>query len=506
MQMSLFSNKWLVSNYTAPEKMKLLRYGVNVKLKGTTIVLEDNIFNRILLDLKLDEFSSKENIDMSKLSQYTRDYQAIDIENMIKNKQTLNQNKPGYGKTFETIEYCRLNDLKRIMIICPKSVIQQWKDQFIKWWPEVAQYFVDVPSMYAERQIFVTNYEQLRNIPKWQKCKMFIWDIVVCDESHRIKNRNSKTTQNILQIPAVRRMPLTGTPILNKPDDLWQQLNFMGVKYSGNSYWEFAKRFCEIDERFGRQPIGLTPSDVAKNLLIDTLKRITVGGDDHQVTAGKNIMYVELIMNKTQKNLYKQIRNLAIDELQEKGISIKNAMDQQIKLQQVTTNPELLSEGCANVKFEWLGDMIEDSGDMKVVVFTKHSKTLKNLEKYLTKHKICCATYYGDLSSKEREVQKQKFISDPKCRVIIGTIGAMGTAVDGFQSVCSSVVFLDREWNPGLNLQAEDRVNRSGQKGMTNVWILQCKNTVDAYIESTINKKQLDIDTIQEMLGDIDAW
>lgn len=493
MQMSLFSNKWLVSNFTGPEKRHLMRYGVNVSLKGTTLVLEDNIFNRILLNITTDNYKSKDKYDLSKISKYTRDYQAIDIENMLKNKQTLNQNKPGYGKTFETIEYCRLLNLKKILIICPKSVIQQWKDQFEKWWPEVAQYIVEAPSIKKDAQIYITNYEQLRDTTRWQKCKMFTWDIIVCDESHRIKNRNSKTTQNILQIPALRRMPLTGTPILNKPDDLWQQLNFMGVEYSGNSYWEFAKRFCDVDTQYGQKPIGLTPSDVAKNLLVDSLKMMSVGGDDHQVTEGKNIIYIDLPMGVKQKNLYKKINNLAMDELSSMGITIKNAMDQQLKLQQVTTNPEILQNNIENVKFDWLLDFLEDTGNIKVVVFTKYAKALKNLEKVLLKHKIDCATYYGDLNSTQREEQKQKFIKNKDCRVIIGTIGAMGTGVDGFQNVTNTVVFLDREWNPGINQQAEDRVNRSGQKGMTNIWILQCKNTIDKYVDSVINRKQQDI-------------
>ena len=82
------------------------------------------------------------------------------------------------------------------------------------------------------------------------------------------------------------------------------------------------------------------------------------------------------------------------------------------------------------------------------------------------------------------------------CRVLIGTIGALGTGTDGLQYVCSNVVFLDRDWTPGLNQQAEDRVNRSGAKGMTNVWILSMEKSIDSYVEGIQSKKAQDIEEV----------
>ena len=98
------------------------------------------------------------------------------------------------------------------------------------------------------------------------------------------------------------------------------------------------------------------------------------------------------------------------------------------------------------------------------------------------------------MSVSERSSAKNLFVQPSgDTRVLIGTIGALGTGVDGLQHVCRNVIFLDRDWTPGLNEQAEDRVNRSGQIGMTNIWILNMKNSIDEYVEQLQGKKAEDI-------------
>ena len=125
---------------TTQERMRLRRLAVNYKTQDTLLIMEDNIFNRLLLSLDIREFLHDIREFEPLISENARDYQKRDIAQILSNKYALNRNRPGYGKTFESIEYCRIKDLKRILIICPKSVVEQWKAQFAKWWPDVAQY------------------------------------------------------------------------------------------------------------------------------------------------------------------------------------------------------------------------------------------------------------------------------------------------------------------------------------------------------------------------------
>lgn len=497
MQTKLYNKKIICTDLTFDERIFLRKNSLNYVAKDDSIILEDNIFNRVLLSL---DFSANicDIIDFSaEINNKARDYQKLDISQISKLKFALNRNKPGYGKTFESIEYCRLKNLKRILVICPKSTIIQWTEQFKLWWPEV-EHIVSIGGTgpeNLEKIIYVTNYEQMLRQQVWQRCKMFTWDLIICDESHRIKSPKAKTTVLIKQLPALRKLALTGTPILGHPDDLWSQLHFLSPFLSGNNYWAFVNKFCEIEEdHFGRKPVGLTPSESARELLTKVLNIIAVGGDNHNVTQGKNIIPITLEMPTWQRNLYKDILNLSFDKLDELGITVKNAMDQVIKQQQCSTNPMLLFENNktkVGPKFEWIKDWLEDNEDEKVVVFSKFATAAKCLQKYLGDQSVL---YIGEMSSQERSSAKSSFVQPSrKVRVLIGTIGALGTGVDGLQNVCRNVIFLDRDWTPGLNEQAEDRVNRSGQPGMTNVWILNMKNSIDEHVERIQGKKANDI-------------
>lgn len=496
--------------------MRLRKLAVNYKSLGSNLELEDNIFNRILLGVDCSDITGATINEVLTMNPYARPYQQRDIQTMLFNKCTLNRNKPGYGKTFEAIEYCRMLGLKRILVICPKSVLSQWGTQFSRWWPEVEQ-LVAIGGAGPKRgtsSIFVTNYEQLnfRNTaskgakkkvlqpsPVWQRCKEWLWDVIIVDESHRIKNSNSQINHAIKQLPSQRRLLLTGTPILNRPDDLWAQLNFMDPRLSGNNYWKFVERFCELEENhFGKKPVGLTPSQGAQQLLAQALSMITVGGENHNVTEGKNYIEVDLDMPPAMRNLYRAVVDLSFDQLDALGVTVKNAMDQIVKQQQITTNIGKFSTGIGNVKFEWIRDWLEDNEGEKVVVFSKSSQTVKALAEYLGAKQ--CVTYIGEMSETLRTASKDKFVqpSADSPRVLIGTIGALGTGVDGLQNVCRNVIFLDRDWTPGINEQAEDRVNRSGQIGMTNIWLLYMKDTIDRYVEGIQTKKDKDIKEIFE--------
>lgn len=517
MRMKQLNNRIHLMDLTNQEKMYIRKTCVNITRNGDNLILEDNIFNRVCLGIDLECFS--DDSDHSEINPKARDYQVKDIEHTLRLKNCLNRNKPGYGKTFESIEHCRLKGFKRILVVCPKSVVYQWKDQFVQWWPEMSecvQVLGNGPSLSDSSKgvIYITNYEQLtpRNIgtrkhkvlaptQPFMKCKGWVWDIIIVDESHRIKTAGAQITIALKDLPSRHRMCLTGTPILGHPDDLWSQLNFLDPKISGNSYWEFVNRFCEVEEdHFGRKPVGLTPSENARNLLAKVLSIISVGGDNQNVTEGKNIIPIKLPMDVSQRNLYKDVVNLALDRLAEDGITVKNAMDQIIKQQQITTNCCKFPSCKHNPKFEWIRDWLEDNEGEKVVIFSKFAESAKALHEYLTKAKIKCELYYGEMSSKERQRVKDSFDS---YRVLIGTIGALGTSVDGLQHHCRNVIFLDRDWTPGINEQAEDRVNRSGQVGMTNIWILNMEHSIDQHVEGITTKKAEDIEEVFKRVAEM---
>lgn len=503
----------IISDLRPQDKLEIRRNCINVNTRpdGSSMVCDDNLFNRLYLHMELPEellFNSTSSIQKSSNVSFNpslRDYQIEDLKKMLSLKNVLNCNKMGYGKTLEATEYCRMLGLRKILIVCPKAIIEQWKDHFAKWWPEVfcliredPPTILDNGSSYPEGIIYIINYEWLRNNSHLASLKVFRWDIVICDESHKIKNKDSKLAQAVKQIPTLHKMAMTGTPILNKPNDLWSQLHWFGIFYSGRNYWEFSKNFCEFDTRYGFQFLGLTPSGTRRSLLSEGLSKISVGGQTRNITDGKNYIDISLSMTNGQKRLYSQIKKLAIDSLEEEGITINSAMDALVKLMQVTSNPGKLNQDLKNPKFEWIKEQL-DNVEGKLVVFSKHAETVKALQNFLGEN--VCGKIIGDMNSLDRKRVKDIFTnSSAEMKVLAGTIGALGVGIDGLQKVSHTVIFIDKDWSPSLNEQAEDRVNRFGQKEIVNVYTLKMKGTIDMHIEQVVNKKLLDIEELRECI------
>ncbi len=288
--------------------------GATVKRPGT-VRFDDSLFNRLVAGIPLEQ-KMYTGADVSSLEErfnpVLKDYQRTDLRRMLTLKYILNCNKMGYGKTFEAIEYCRLLGLKNILVICPKSVIEHWGDQFAMWWPEALKY-----------NLQVVNYERLRTAKVFPLFSSQVWDIIICDECHRLKNPKAATTLAVKKLRSAYRMGLTGTPILNRPNDLWSQLDWLCKDYAGPSYWEFAKFYCDWDmSQFGYQFRGLTPSTSRKEALSRGLAMISVGGTRQAIGSDKQIIEVGLTLPPANQKLYKSIKNLAIEELRKKDISL----------------------------------------------------------------------------------------------------------------------------------------------------------------------------------------
>lgn len=453
------------------------------------LTVENNLVNEIVLEIEEEQKASRNLM----YSQGLKDYQVADVQKMISVGNILNRNPMGLGKTVEAIITMRELRAKSALVVLPKIVGPQWKDQVSKWWPARADDVVlyqNNRTRVPEGSIVLINYEKLLNEATLNKLRMFRWDVLCADEAHRIKNPKSQRTIALKAIPAKQRVALTGTPILNKPDDLWSILHFLDWRYSGISYWNFVNYFCEIKEDFwGRKPIGLTPISARVEVLRRLLDRVSVY-NSLDVAQGKTRNVVKLEMTPKQKKLYKDMRDLVLDELPENA-QISNGAVLTIRVIQATSWPGLFIEGEAGPKFEWIQYMCEDYPERKLVVFTRFEKTARGLAEYLTKSDIVSVQLTGAIPDKQREENKQRFIRDDKVQVLVGTIGAMGQGTDGLQEVCNTCIFIDRDWSPEIMEQCEDRLNRYGQKYPVFSYILECEGSFDQYV-GKINQHKAD--------------
>ena len=464
------------------------------------VTVENNVVNNILLGR---DVAPKEYAPLHVDEGVLKEYQVRDVQKMVKVGNILNRNPMGLGKTVEAIMTMRELDIDSGLIVLPKIVGPQWRSQVVRWWPERAQDVVLYDNNNVKVQkgdIVIINYEKLLNETTLNKLRMFQWDIVVADEAHRIKSPKSQRTLALKAIPSQLRVALTGTPILNKPDDLWSILHFLDWRYSGISYWNFVNYFCEVQEGFwGRKIVGLTKAPSRIAVLNTLLERVSVY-NPLEVAQGKTREVVKLEMTPKQRKLYKDMKNLVLDELPENA-SIANGAVLTIRLIQATSWPGLFIEGEYGPKFEWILNTCKDNPEEKFVIFTRFEKTASGLWEYLTKNGVRSVQLTGAVDDRQREVNKNTFIKDTGCQLLIGTIAAMGQGTDGLQEVSHVCIFIDRDWSPEIMNQCEDRLNRFGQKYPVQSYVLECEKSFDQYVGKINQHKASDI---REALGNDD--
>ncbi len=417
-------------------------------------------------------------------------YQVQDIKRMVAQKHVYNANRMGYGKTVEAIKTLQECSVRNALILAPKAVLYQWEKEFDEWWPEHPPIYIRrMPDYKAIRKsIVILNYEQLL-APRVLGClRSLTWDCIVCDEAHRLKNRKSKRTVAASQLPAVRKIMLSGTPILNKPADLWAQWNWLDWRFSGRSYWEFVEYFLNVEDGyFGKELGHLKPEHIDNlNYLVSLT---TIQNPDMKLTLGKHIHTVKLKMEPSQQKLYTDTKKLIWESLPEE-MTITNAMTHFLRLRQITSAPEQYNPDITNAKLDWLEQQVEDNPDTKFVVYTNWVCVV---EQICSRLGLNATPYTGSMSDSERRFSTKLFSHSDGPQVLVGTIGALGTGVDGLQHVSSTVVFFDQDYSPEINAQAEDRVNRQGQKEPVHVYYLECEGTVDQHVSKINQMKMEDI-------------
>jgi hypothetical protein len=452
--------------------------------------------------------------ELFKIEPNLYDYQIPDILNYCDKDKILNANRPGYGKTIEAITMLKIWKSRIVLIVCGKSLTLQWAKQLEQWWPdgcdgnglrimispEKVQEWKEIMSWPRSSEkgtlVVIAKWDTLaagcfsrapnqRNknarifIPtaRLERYKSVMWDCIVADEVHKIKNASTARAQALEHIPGVKKIGLTGTPILKHPDDLYSILHWLNPEYSGNSYWKFVYKYCNVVQTpFGKKIMGITKDRSIVQELRDKLEQFTIRNPERKYGKGKQIQTIQLEMYPAQRKKYNEIKQLELDELPD-DCTIFNGMTHMLRLRQMTSNPQMFSPSLANPKVDYIKDFLDVDEDLKLVIFTCFARTTKMLMQSLKKYGI--VSFIGEMSEKERDEAKQKFVQDLNVRVLVGTIGAMSEGVDGLQTVCHNAIFMDRDWSPGINEQAEDRLYRAGQEEGVMITYLECEKSVD---------------------------
>ena len=341
-----------------------------------------------------------------------------------------------------------------------------------------------------------------------EKLRKIEWDMILCDEAHKLKNPKTQWTRNIKKIKAKNKHIMTGTGFVNNPAEMWSLLNFLH-KDTWSNYDRFRTYFCdEIINMAGfRQIVGLRSYriDEFRDLRKKLGPRHTMAEVHSHITAPIETTR-EVELNPTQRRMYREIKSV-LQTLDQAGetLASPNVLSQLNRLRQISVaTPKVVSHEWSpnqnrmvydieliepSAKLDQVMDILAelDEADQQVVVFSCFKDPLKLLERRLDTANIS----YLHMEQKHSEAQRYKMWHDDfpnkRHKVFLSTLALGGESIN--LSCASYLIFLDRSWSPAQMLQAVGRVYRPGQKGACEIIYINARSTVDSYVKGKLDLK-----------------
>lgn len=307
--------------------------------------------------------------------------------------------------------------------------------------------------------------------------------VIAFDECHKSKNPTALQSRALSILRTKYMVAMSGTPLMNNPLDLYFPLHWLG--YDKHSFYQFKQHYCRMGGFGGHEVIGYKNLDEMRAMMDGImLRRLKT-----EVLDLPEKMHQTMFVDMTPKQT--KIYNEALSGVKKEITKIKmsnNPLSMLIRLRQATGWTGLLSDKIKeSAKMDRMLDLVEEisQSDQKCIVFSNWSNITSVARTLLKPYNPAYIT--GETTPEDRMREVNKFQQDKSCKVIIGTIGAMGTGLT--LTAAQTVIFLDSPWNRALKDQAEDRAHRIGTKGTVNIITLCCKNTIDERIEDIVEKK-----------------
>ena len=448
---------------------------------------------------KFDKVKSK-NYEVPKdLNATLRDYQVSGFEFF----KTLSDyqfggilaDEMGLGKTIQTIAFLLSNKDKKSIVITPTALIYNWKNELEKFAPTLKVGLLHAAKSEREKildnidnyDVILTTYTTYKN--DIDKYKNINFDYCIIDEAQNIKNPDAIITKAIKNVNAKVKFALTGTPIENNLMELWSIFDFIMPGYLYNKS-KFKSIFVNNDKNI----IEL------KNLIKPFILRRT---KKEVITELPDKIEQKIIIDleKEHKRAYKGYVNLITRKIKENNQHNITVFSYLTKLRQLCLSPELMVKNYQgkNSKLDVLINIINDSSDQKILVFSQFTKVLEVIGKRLNEENISYSYLDGKTSTKDRVKLVEEFNTNNNKAFLI-SLKAGGTGLN--LTSANIVVHFDPWWNPAVEDQASDRAHRIGQKNVVNVIKLIAKGTAE---ERVINLQETKKELIEDVInGNLD--
>ncbi len=416
----------------------------------------------------------------------------------------------GLGKTLQVIALLLLMKERAIpgstLIICPASLVGNWHAECRKFAPslrvrvlhssmtsqsELSAFELDADPWLADADVIITTYLVATRSAGMRKAS---WRLIVLDEAQAIKNPGTAQTQSVKKLTAASRIALTGTPVENRPGDLWSLFDFLNPGLLGGAA-AFAAKLKSLSTERGTDygpirrlvaPYILRRMKTDKTVISDLPDKTEVKARC-ALTRKQATIYTRLV-----EELKKTLADKSIEPMQRRGLVLGFLM----KFKQVCNHPSHYSgDGQFKVadsgKFLRLAEIGAELAErqQRVLVFTQFQEMCEPLFAHLTSiFGQPGLMLHGGIPVKNRPALVERFQAPDGPPFFVISVKAGGTGLT--LTAASHVIHFDRWWNPAVENQATDRAFRIGQKNNVLVHKFIVPGTIEQKVDRMLEEKK----------------
>jgi SNF2 family DNA or RNA helicase len=416
----------------------------------------------------------------------------------------------GLGKTKIGVDlalYWLTHDIvDSVIIVTKKGLLRNWKDELavhthleprLLSQDKRANFF----AFNSPARIYLAHYEVLKSEQK--RLALFLRTRrvgILLDEAHKIKNPDSSIAKVLFSLRTgfTRRLIMTGTPVANRPYDLWSQIRFLdGGVALGPDFKDF-KRDLDLTNELVSDPYRVDRFQRALAGVFAKIAPFTVRETKDTVEISlpeKELRNIEVELESRQSEIYKRFQKDLSAIVVKGGKAVLDDAEEMLKrlmrLVQVASNPALVDDSYRAIpgKFEILLNLIHAAVDVgeKMIVWTSFTDNVDWLARELTD--FGAVRVHGKRSIFERDLAIKRFKTDSTCKILIATPAA---AKEGLTlTIANHAVFYDRSFSLDDYLQAQDRIHRISQTRSCYVTNLIGSNTIDEWVDVLLAAKHL---------------
>ncbi|XP_077232614.1 putative chromatin-remodeling complex ATPase chain [Tasmannia lanceolata] len=452
-----------------------------------------------------------------------RDYQLAGLNWLIRLYENgingILADEMGLGKTLQTISLLGyLHEFRGItgphMVVAPKSTLGNWIKEIRRFCPILrAVKFLGNPDerrhirenllVAGKFDVCVTSFEMA--IKEKTSLRRFSWRYVIIDEAHRIKNENSLLSKTMRLYSTNYRLLITGTPLQNNLHELWSLLNFLLPEIFSSA--ETFDEWFQISGENDQQEVVQQLHKVLRPFLLRRLK-----SDVEKGLPPKKETILKVGMSQLQKQFYRALLQKDL-EVVNAGGERKRLLNIAMQLRKCCNHPYLFQGAEPGPPYTTGEHLITNAGklvlldkllpklkqrDSRVLIFSQMTRLLDILEDYLMYRGYLYCRIDGNTGGEDRDAYIDAFNqpgSDKFIFLLSTRAGGLGINL----ATADVVIIYDSDWNPQVDLQAQDRAHRIGQKKEVQVFRFCTEYTIEEkVIERAYKKLALDALVIQQ--------